>query len=237
MKKTFLVAVSAIALFTFPSCHKLSGDGPSVTKNYSISGFTGINTELDADVNFIQDSVYKVEIYAQSNIQDRIEMPVVDGELRLQFRKFSKIGRHSRIVAYISAPSINMLRVSGSGKIVASNPVNSGSMDINVSGSGSVDLASYTGSTMYANISGSGRVAVRGGSVNNSDLRISGSGDIDMLNMAANSVATTTSGSGNTSVYAINFLNARISGSGSVYYTGNPSVTTSISGSGKLRHL
>lgn len=236
MKKQILVALTAAAVFTFQSCRKTAGDGPSITKTYSLSGFTGIDAGIDGDVYYTQDSVYKVEITGQANILDKIETPIVNGELRLQFKKFGHIGRHDRLVARISAPSVTSLGVNGPGNVYANNGVSSKNMNLRVNGSGNLYVASCMGNDLTGNISGSGRITVNGGKVYTENLRISGSGDIDLMNLEAENVSTNTSGSGNTSVYATKTLDIKISGSGNVYYRGNPSVNTSISGSGKVSH-
>jgi hypothetical protein len=235
MKKNIIIAAAALSSFAFQSCHKTSGDGPSVTKDYNLSGFTSIDAGLEGDVYYTQSSTYKVEIYAQTNVHELIETPIVDGELHLQFKKFSKLGRHDRVVVYISAPSVNGLGVNGSGHLRVTQPMNSANVKVN--GSGDINIASYTGDYLSANISGSGHINVNGGTARSTDLHISGSGDIDMLNLDAESVKTNTSGSGNTTVSASKYLDVRISGSGDVYYRGNPSVNASISGSGKVSHI
>ncbi len=237
MKKNILVAVAAVSVLGFQSCRKTFGEGPSVNRVYNLSGFTSVDAGIDGEVYYTQDSVYKVEIYAQSNVHDLIETPIVNGELRLQFKKFSKLGRHDRVIAYISAPSLSGLGINGSGTVTASQPIGAGSMTLKVNGSGNVNITSFTGQNLNANISGSGHINVNGGSVTSSDLRISGSGDIDMLNMDAENVKVNTSGSGNTTVRVSRFLDVRISGSGDVYYFGNPAVNASISGSGKVNRI
>jgi len=237
MKKNILVAVAAVAFVSFQSCNKTKGDGPSITKNYALTGFSSVDAGLDGEVYYTQDSVYKVEIYAQSNIHDQIETPIVGGELRLQFKKFLKVGKHNRIITYIHSPNITALRINGSGSMFVNQPILSGNMSLKVNGSGSINVVSYTGTTLSADISGSGRITVNGGTVGNSNLQISGSGDIDMLNIEAGSVTTNTSGSGNTTVKVVNALDVRISGSGNVYYRGNPSVNANISGSGKVSRI
>jgi hypothetical protein len=58
-----------------------------------------------------------------------------------------------------------------------------------------------------------------------------------MINVAAAVVTAKTSGSGNIKVKAINQLNATVAGSGSIYFTGYPNVTSHIQGTGHLVHF
>ncbi|MBX2906079.1 MAG: DUF2807 domain-containing protein [Taibaiella sp.] len=230
------IALLATAALSTSSCRRIVGDGPSITKTYSLSGFSSINSGIDGDVYYTQDSTYHVEIYGQSNILDKIETPIENGELRLQFRKFERIGWHNKVIVRISAPAMTGLGVNGSGNLYANQPVNSANMNVKVNGSGNVTMSSYTGSDFTSQISGSGRITVNGGKVQTASTRISGSGDVDIAGMQAENATVNTSGSGNVRIWATNTLDVRISGSGDVYYSGNPVVTTSISGSGKVRH-
>lgn len=236
--KKLLIFAPAIAYFVaLSSCHTIKGDGPSITKTYDLNNFSSVDAGIDGDVYYTQDSIYNVEIYGQSNILDLVETPIVDGELRLQFKKFSNVGRHNRLVVYISAPSLQGLGVNGSGNVYANQPIAATSVNLKVNGSGSVNINAVSATNLNATISGSGNIFVNGGSVVNEDLHISGSGDIDAGAVVAQYVHTKTSGSGNTRVHAENTLDVHISGSGDVYYSGNPSVNTSISGSGRLIHF
>lgn len=237
MKKNILVVLATVAFVSFQSCNKTKGEGPSITRSYSLTGFNSLDAGLDGEVYYTQDSVYKVEIYAQSNILDHIETPIVGGELRLQFKKFLNVGKHNRIITYVHSPNITGLRINGSGTMFVNQPIVSENLSLKVNGSGSINVFSYTGRSISADISGSGRIAVNGGTVSSSNVHISGSGDIDMLNIESGSVYTNTSGSGNTTVKVLNVLDVRISGSGNVYYRGNPSVNASISGSGKVSKI
>jgi len=237
MKKNMLTLIFAVVFIALQSCHKISGNGPTISRTYNLTDFTSVYAGLDGDVYYTQDSIYKVEIHAQANIMDMIDAHISNGELQLAYEKYKNVGRHDRVAVYISAPFLNGMGINGSGNLYALQPVRCNNMNLRVNGSGNVNIMQFTGTTLSANISGSGNITVSGGNVNSEDLRISGSGTLDLLNITANSVTTTTSGSGSTTVYAADALNVHISGSGNVYYSGNPSVNSSISGSGKVRHL
>lgn len=237
MKKTIFLATALLAAFLFQSCHKIKGEGAVINKEYNLSGFSSVDLGLSADVYYTQDNFYRVEIQAQQNIQDIIQTPIVNGELKLEFEKYKNIWKHDRIVIYITAPSLSGLGINGSGNIHVLQPMTSGHITLKINGSGNINIQKLTAETLTANISGSGNIAVNDGSVNNEALKISGSGSIDLLGLNAKFAATETSGSGNTRVRVSDNLNVRISGSGDVFYIGNPSLYSSISGSGKITRL
>lgn len=237
MKKSILALLSLVALFTTPSCRKVSGEGPTVTQDYVLGNFTSVDAGIDADVYYTQSNTTSVEISAQQNILSQISTPIVNGELRLQFRDFFTVWHHAPITVRISAPYLNGMGINGSGHFYALTPTTSSTLNLKVNGSGSISVAHYTGQSLSGNISGSGDITVSGGSVSAESLQISGSGTMDMLGINAVSASTQTSGSGKTTVNVSNSLDVRISGSGDVYYTGNPVIYTSISGSGKVMKL
>jgi hypothetical protein len=106
--------------------------------------------------------------------------------------------------------------VSGSGKVNISATI-TGNADFSVSGSGKIE-ANGSSETVKANISGSGKVLAANLETNRCEVRISGSGDVE--------------------ISVKNELDAKISGSGTVTYKGNPSkVNSSSSGSGKVSKM
>ncbi len=237
MRTSIFTLLSLVILFTTPSCHKISGEGPTVTQTYSTGSFTSVDAGIDADLYYTQSSNYTLEISGQANVLSRITTNVVNGELRLQFRDFVSVWHHSPITVRVSAPYLSGMGINGSGNFYALSNVSTSTLNLKVNGSGSISVAGFTGQSLTGNISGSGAITVSGGTVSAESLQISGSGTMDMLGLNAVSASTQTSGSGKTTVNVSNSLDVRISGSGDVYYAGNPAIYTSISGSGKVMKL
>lgn len=236
MKQIILSLLSVALVSGITSCHKIVGEGPTITQSFNITGFNGVYAGIDGDVYFTQDSVYKVEIVGQSNIISQVETKVENGILNMSFRPLANIGRHDRLRAYISAPAAYNLGINGSGSLKVLQPLISSDLILKVNGSGDVYVSQLSGGNLYGTISGSGNMSVGGGQVRYESLQISGSGSIDMLNILTRQCDTRTSGSGTTKVNVSDELNVNISGSGDVYYLGNPVIHSDISGSGKVIH-
>ncbi|MBL7865665.1 MAG: DUF2807 domain-containing protein [Cyclobacteriaceae bacterium] len=104
--------------------------------------------------------------------------------------------------------------VSGSGKVIIAGTIQ-GMADFGVSGSGKIS-ASGTAKEVKAGISGSGRVYAASLATDKCNVRISGSGDVE-INVKED-------------------LDATISGSGSITYSGDPKrINSHSSGSGQVR--
>ena len=236
MKKLSVALLNAfIVLIT--SCEKIDGEGPIVTENRDVSGFTGIDFRIGGDVTFKKDAVYKVEVSAQQNILDKLETYVSDGNLVIKAKNSIHIRSYRDVTVVVSGPEMNRLRVSGSGNITTTNAFTTGSMDMDVSGSGKIIVTDMTADYADLKISGSGDIKIHNGTINEERLKISGSGSMDLSNVKATKATTTTSGSGDIRLQVSQHLNTTISGSGSVFYKGNPIIDTKISGSGKVTHM
>lgn len=235
MKRITLSLFAATAIL-LSSCVKdrISGEGPVVTQTRSVANYSGIDLRVSADVLFQQDPNYKVEVSAQQNIQDVLKVYELDGKLVIRFDDDVRVRRHDPIQIKVWGPSLDKLRISGSGSISTGGAINTGNMEMDISGSGNITVSDLVTGFLDADISGSGNIKVTAGSATEEKLKISGSGNIDVGGVTATKATTTTSGSGDTRVNASQTLNVTISGSGSVFYKNNPLIQTHISGSGKV---
>ncbi|MCS6973998.1 MAG: DUF2807 domain-containing protein [Cyclobacteriaceae bacterium] len=157
------------------------------------------------------------------------------------------------VMTRVKANNLN-LKVSGSGSLKVEADAGdvtahvSGSGDItlrgnlknvksSVSGSGKINLQADVAGLATFDISGSGD-ALAQGSANEVEAQISGSGKVLAAGLATKSCKVRISGSGSVEINVSDELDATISGSGDVRYTGNPSrLNVHSSGSGKIRKL
>lgn len=236
MKKWRILLFGLLAL-VLTACEKVVGEGPVVVQTRNHTAYAGIDLRMNAKVYYTQAPAYSVEVRAQQNILDVLQTHVDNGRLVIKFKNDIRVRRHEDIVVNVSGPNLESLRISGSGRIVSPNLVDASNLEMDISGSGDIEMVDLVATELDANISGSGNIQIITGVVPKEKLKISGSGDMQLANVLAKDVATTTSGSGNISVNASEHLNVTISGSGNVYYKGQPVINLSVSGSGKLRPL
>lgn len=236
--KNILPLIVLIAAST--SCQKgifgsVKGKGPNVTEIRSVTGFNKIKLDMDADITYVQDADYYVEISAQANVLEVIRTDVSAGELRIDTRKW--VRRHSNINIIVHSPDIVGLRISGSGNITTSGTISTTYMDLHISGSGNITLAHLATPELESSVSGSGNIKVSSGTSTNAKAAISGSGDIDLLGITSVNANAKISGSGSILIHVTTQLDATISGSGNIKYAGSPTVNTHISGSGSVIHI
>ncbi|HEX2536143.1 MAG TPA: head GIN domain-containing protein [Chitinophagaceae bacterium] len=237
MKQAMQIVFYFICAFLLTSCEKIEGEGPVVTDNRSITGFTGIDLRTSGNVYFEEGTEYKVEVRGQRNIIDVLETFVNDGRLVIKYRNNVRIKSGDNVTVTVTAPQLRNLKVSGSGNMEATDQLEAEDLDLHISGSGNIRLLGLTATELEARVDGSGNIRAGAGTADDAEFTISGSGNIDLPNVQAKRVKTRTTGSGEMKLYATETLNASISGSGHVYYKGNPALQVSVTGSGRVQPL
>lgn len=123
--------------------------------------------------------------------------------------------------------------VSGSGDMDIKGSCNN--FDSDVSGSGKVNITSTIQGSADFGVSGSGKI-MASGTAKEVKAGISGSGKVLAANMVADKCTVRISGSGDVEINVKEELDATVSGSGDITYTGNPKrVNSHASGSGNVR--
>jgi len=233
MKKSLVLLAPAI--FIFSSCRKVVGEGPLVTQNRTVGNFSGVSSEMSGKVYFAIAPEYKVEITAQQNILDVLNTNVVNGILHIDFKDNVRVREHEDLLINIKAPYADYFRLSGSGNMNVQGDVAANNLKVTLSGSGDISVQNAViDDKIDADVSGSGNISIANGSAVNEDVDISGSGKVEMAGVTAQNAVTHTSGSGDVKLALSKYLDANITGSGSVYYHGNPIISTHISGSGRV---
>jgi Putative auto-transporter adhesin, head GIN domain len=213
---------------------RVVGTGDVITENRDVRDFKGVTSSISADIDLRQSSTFKVTIEGQKNILDLLETEVRDGKLKISFKKGYSMKYKKSLKVYIEAPSFDYLGMAGSGNVRAEGTLSGEKLDISISGSGDFDLMQLKYGDIKAGISGSGDVNL-GGSTERAELTISGSGDLKAKDLKAQTVRCRVSGSGNVSCFVTKEMDALVSGSGDIRYSGSPaSVKKRVSGSGSV---
>jgi len=106
--------------------------------------------------------------------------------------------------------------------------------DLEVSGANNVEVEDISGEEFNVELSGAGNVDLKG-EVEKLRIELSGAGNIDSRYLKASEVQISVSGAANANVYATKYLDASVSGVGSIDYYGNPEkIKTNVSGVGSI---
>lgn len=208
-------------------------------KTINASDFSEISLKTSATVYVTQGNEYKVTIDGDEEDLEEMDVHVRGNTLVIDSDDdWSWFGNNrGDVTVEIITPKVEGISVSGSGKLYGKNTFKTNELDLSVSGSGKMEIESEVSSRTTTSISGSGKIRLAGSS---SEMRatISGSGKIDAEDFKVKSCNVHISGSGSGTVYVEESLDAKISGSGSVYYGGNPThVDSHTSGSGRVKKM
>ncbi len=224
-----------------------------------VDNFTKVVFRFPGKLYITQGSPQKVELQGDREVLQEIETEV-DGN-RLIIGKEGKWfdwdwNDNDRITVYITMPEVEGLNVSGSGNIIGQNVIKTDDLDLNVSGSGTLQVeieangdveADVSGSgdidlkgkcrSFESDVSGSGKVVLSADIAETADFGVSGSGRI-AASGSARSVKTSISGSGKVLAADLvtNRCEVRISGSGDVEINVKDELNANISGSGSVAY-
>ncbi|HCC71567.1 MAG TPA: hypothetical protein DEQ09_10525 [Bacteroidales bacterium] len=203
-------------------------------ENRDVADFTGVAFGVAGKLILEQGNNFRVTLEGDKDYLDKIETIIRGDRLVIRHERWYSFGINKKVTVYVIMPEIEDLTVSGSGMLIAEGAIRTDDLDINVSGSGNIELADLNAESVDCSISGSGSIELNG-EAEEGEVSISGSGNYDGRDFKINSMDVSISGSGTCRALVNEDLEARISGSGDIYYDGSPRVDARVSGSGKVR--
>ena len=226
-------------IFALAIVAEATPETPRSKETRDLPEFNSISLRVSGNVYLKQGSTQKVEIEGSERSLEEIETRVVNRRLIIEWegaRRWFSWSNHGSVDIYITVKDIRKLSVGGSGTIQSESNFNVDDLELSVSGSGRIEFEANA-DDVDISISGSGKIELDGSS-NDNQIHISGSGRLYAADMKARSYDVRISGSGSCRINVSSEIYASISGSGSVYYRGDPDkVRSNVSGSGKLRRM
>lgn len=230
-------AVTSVVNATLPKEIAISSRQQEERK---VSNFNGIEVGGALKVYVKLGNTESLRLEGDSEAIAELITEVKDGILTIkpkksQWKEWFKKFNNTKIVAYVTAKQINSLGLSGSGSIIAESPINTNKeFSAAISGSGSIK-ATVNAQSLSAAISGSGGLKIDG-KAQSAQVAVSGSGSFQGREFSIDKLDAHVSGSGSVHANVNKSINAAISGSGGVTYTGNPAtINKAVSGSGRVR--
>jgi len=229
MKKiTSFLALTAVVMFVFV------GQSNAQKESRRVDEFSKVSFGISGNLYIKQGSQQSVEL--RGDDLDEIETDVSSGKLRIKYHKSGWNWNRDRVDVYITIRKLEGLSLSGSGKVYGESLFKTDDLDLSVSGSGDLEL-DIDADNLETGISGSGGVELSG-NTGSHEISISGSGKLNAEDLEAEIYDIRISGSGSCRIYATKEIDASVSGSGSIYYRGDPDkVHASTSGSGKVKKI
>ena len=194
------------------------------TGQFSILNFSGIGKII-----IEQGDEESLKVEAESNVLNAISVTSSANRLSIGLKRGFRVIPTKEVLLYLKVKDLSKIDLSGAGIIECDN-LQAGSFSIDSSGLGSIKINIFADS-LQTNISGAGKVEMSG-KVNNQQISISGVGSYFAKDLESKNCAVNISGAGKAVVNVIETLDVKMSGFGSVEYSGSPSITQNISGVG-----
>lgn len=230
----------------------INGNGIEETEEIISPDFTGVINTTQANVIFEKGDNFNISITADANILQYFKTSVSGSNLEIEVKGANCIRPVNKPVIYITAPQIKELAVLGSGDFIADS-LSGSNIIITSTGSGNINIENAEGESIRTKISGSGNISINNLIADSYKAIISGSGDMNLSGISQSGLITST-GSGNLYAYDLissicnilisgsgdvlttveNEMIATLTGSGNLYYKGDPEIFMNVSGSGRI---
>lgn len=236
------IAVFFAAMLVSTSCYYLGGkrvrgNGNVTTESRSVGSFDEVEAHGAIDVYVRQGEPGPVRIVTDENLQSYILVETHGNKVEISFKDGYNLRPSNKVKAYISSPTYTRLDVSGACNIYGEGKLalNNG-LSMQVSGAGDIKM-DIDAPKVKAQISGAGNMNMTG-QTRDVEIDISGAGKAKCYDLMAENTKVDISGAGSAEVYASVFLDAQVSGAGSVKYKGNATkVSQQVSGAGSVKKI
>ena len=225
-----------VVLILFIVCPYLSYAGDDVSEIRDVGKFDGVEFRGLGEVYLTQGGDTELRLVGDEALLEEVESFVDSGILVIKNDSWMKFWRKKPITVYIRIPVVKKLGVAGSGAIYGDSKIYSDYLKLELAGSGEIELDVAT-QVLGSIISGSGEIRLSG-TTKKLQHTTAGSGDLKGLDLEAEVSELKISGSGRCELTVSDRLDVLISGSGKVFYRGNPgAVNQEVSGSGKIKKI
>ncbi len=216
-----------------------TGSGKPQTRDFNLSGFTGVQAGAAFTVHISREDAFKVEVTADDNLWDVLDISVSSGTLHLRTKPGVSLN-NSRLSASVTLPSLKLLDLSGGSQGDAASFLSGDNLNGTISGGSSLTLANDRFGASVFDISGaaklSGQAAMTstrftvsgGGNINLSGsggsltIDASGGSQITLDQFQVETASLTMSGGSQARVYSRDITLADLSGGSRLYYVDSP---------------
>ncbi len=231
----------------------IKGSGKIATKTITTGEYDKIKVNGSMDVEMVKGKEGKITVETDDNLLDLVEIRLENDVLVVDMKDNSSYSTRKGILVTIPVVEISSVSLNGSGDIWSKSRLHSNKLDVNLRGSGDINLDAETpildivlqgsgdiemdvkAAVVKVELDGSGDIELEG-TTEKLGIRLQGSGDVESKDLVASDVDVRIQGSGDVTVTSMGKLTADVGGSGDLVYNGNPEQTKmTTSGAGEIR--
>lgn len=192
-----LVAICVACTACYYSSSDVKADRSFVKRVVKVGYFCKIESYTSADIKFVQGKKSSVRIEGTKSLVDNLDVRQKGETLVIttKGRGIRFVGQ-SRLTVYVSSPDITSVYLKGSGYFVAQSNIDTDALDVELSGSGDVDLRKVLCDNISLRLRGSGDVKALSVDCAAANLELLGSGDLEVKTLKARKAVAALRGSG-----------------------------------------
>ncbi|MEY3398243.1 MAG: hypothetical protein RL220_837 [Bacteroidota bacterium] len=241
MKQNFrsFHSLTVILLMTvsivFTSCDKRlnkEGSGVVISQTRNLQEFSMLDVDGSYDIRYHESEESFVEITTDDNIMPLVKTYVQEGVLFIEMDDQYHHYDWTQMTLHIYHSGVNHVQLNGDIQFTAMDTITTNSFRLDHNGKGLAKIL-FQGNDLRVGIDGSADITADG-SAQLAEYHINGNGKIEALGLHAYDAVADIKGRGDIYLHCDHHLTAIISGMGDIRYTGSPSVTTDIEGSGEV---
>jgi hypothetical protein len=207
-----LVALLIDRTFFSSSSPAGTGSGVAATQARSVPSFTGVDLAGENNVIVHVGASQSVIVHADNNLLARVTTQVQSGHLVIGTTP-GNLNAKTPMFVSVSVPSLDAITLQGDGNTTVTG-INGRSLTVALPGSGTIRAAGTTARL---------------------DVTVGGEGTTLLSQLIAHDAKAALTGDGSIMLTATHRLDAIVSGTGTILYSGNPpDLTTTVTGSGTI---
>lgn len=219
MKNISLIALFIPVLFTGCENKCIEDSGNHVSRAVSVKNYDKIKVDGAIKLILTQDSTYRIQVDADSNIIAYVKADVSGSELKIKLDYDRYCGTDS-IVVHAGIGELKDLDLAGAVKVVGDGRIYAGDVDLTFSGASDVSL-DLSAAKVTTKVDGVSKIALTG-QAGVHDLKIKGTAKVNAFDFVVGVYNIETEGTGKANINVLNELKVKTSGSSEIYYKGNP---------------
>ncbi len=200
----------------------VSGNGDIISRIVNVSDFTEVELKKVGEVEIVKGNAYKVEVSDYKNLLSFSKVYLEGKKLIISYDDVQVIG--SKLKVTITIPNkLSKAIVSGAGNLNIQSGYAADSLQLILSGSGSILAVNINSNKVNITMPGAGLIEANG-TTSNLTLGVKGSGTIKCGALISNNASCDINGVGTVFVNAKNTLKVNAMGIGSLTYYGAPAL-------------
>jgi hypothetical protein len=215
-----------------PQGSGIDGSGLFVEEDRPISGVAGIRLLSVASVFVEQGGSESLMVRADDNVISHVLTEVPGDVLELSMEAGVSFNNIGPIQVFVTVRDLSSVEIDGVGSIEVMS-LSFGELHLALSGTGDMNLSDLDGESLEVEMDGVGQIVIAG-QVTEQTVRVFGVGDYKAKRLASVRADVSVHNVGSATVRVSEYLAATVTGLGSIYYYGSPTVESDITGSGSV---